>query len=104
MLSYLSRMYDSIRLQQMLMEAQGKDNNNDRIRPYTASSRFAKDVDNLSKIGMTSEDISYSLSVPITFIQKQKQKIWKANVARRRFLATGRIPQQNPGVFTIFQR
>jgi hypothetical protein len=40
------------------MEAQGIEEER-RIRPYTASSRFSKDVESLHKIGMTSENIIF---------------------------------------------
>lgn len=97
-------MHHIAELQHKLMEAQGIE----RIKPYTASVRFQKDIENLSKIGMTSEDISYSLDVPITFIQKQKARIAKANEERRRFLQTFTLPTPEvvgrPGVFTIYQR
>jgi hypothetical protein len=88
----------------MEVQQQGKNNGSDRIKPYTASSRFGKDVESLYKIGMTTEDISYSLSVPITFVQKQKARIDRANEERRRFLRTGVIPVSDPGVISIFQR
>lgn len=90
-----------------LMEAQGK-NINGRIRPYTASARCRKDIENLSKIGMTSEDISYSLDLPISFVQKDMARIVKANEAGRRYLRTGTLSSPEfvvrPAVFTIFQR
>lgn len=95
-------MYDSIRLQHKLMEARGIDT--ERIKPYTASIRFGKDVESLYKIGMTSEDISYSLDVPISFVQKQKARIAEANEARRRYLRTGILHSEARGVFTIFKR
>ena len=96
-----------VELQRKLQEAQGKDNNNERIRPYSASVRCQKDIENLSRVGLNDSEISHVIDLPLTFIQRQKQRIWKANEDRRRFLATGRIPQQQenpPGVFTIFQR
>ena len=93
-----------VELQRKLMETEGNDNNNDRIKSYTASVRCQKDIDSLSKIGMTPEDISYSLDLPISFVQKQKARIANANEARRRFLRTGILPKANPGVFNILQR
>ena len=48
-------MHHIAELQHKLMEAQGIE----RIKPYTASVRFQKDIENLSKIGMTSEDILF---------------------------------------------
>jgi hypothetical protein len=88
------------------MEAQGKDN--DRVKPYTASCRFQKDIENLSKVGLTPEDISISLDVPLTRVQKMKLKIAEYNEERRRFLSTGDIQASDyygkPAVVTIFQR
>jgi hypothetical protein len=100
-------MYDSIKLQRELMEAQGIDIK-ERIKPYTASSRFGKDVESLYKIGMTCEEVAYSLSVPLEYVKQQKARIAKASEERRRFLSTGIIPSPEyygkPAVFTIYQR
>jgi hypothetical protein len=88
------------------MEAQGIEEER-RIRPYTASSRFSKDVESLHKIGMTSEEISYSLSVPVMFVQKQEASIAQASEERRKFLSTGMLPNEfegRPGVFSILQK
>ena len=37
---------------------------------------------------MTAEDISYSLSVPLAFVQKQRMRIAKAAEQRRKFMMT----------------
>lgn len=96
-----------VELQKKLIEAQGFESN-DRIKSYMASVRCQKDIENLSRIGMTPEDISYSLDLLLSFVQNQKVRIAKSNEARRRFLRTGILPSPEPvgrpGVFTIFQR
>ena len=91
-----------VELQHMLDEAQGKE---ERIRPYSASVRCQKDVENLSRIGMTPEDISYSLDLPLSLVRSHKARIEEQKAARRRFLMTGKL-EETPrvGVFSIFQR
>gem|GEM_PF-4875001 len=84
------------------MKVQGNDT--ERIKPYTASSRFGKDVESLYKIGMTSEDISYSLSVPIDFVRRQRARIARASEERRKFLRTGILSEPEAGVFHILQK
>jgi hypothetical protein len=88
------------------MEAQG--NETRKIKPYTACSRFGRDVESLYKIGLTSQDISYSLDVPVSFVQKQRARIAKASEERKKFLRTGILTSHEfvgrPVVFTIFQR
>jgi hypothetical protein len=97
---------DSIKLQRELIESQGIDT--ERIKPYTGSSRFGKDVESLYKIGMTCEDVAYSLSVPLEYVRRQRARILKAAEERRKFLISGIIPtpeyEGTPGVFTIYQR
>jgi hypothetical protein len=78
------------------------------MQSYTASARCQKDIENLAKIGMTSEDTSYSLDLPISFVQNQKARIAQVSEARRRFLRTFTLPTpeviERPGVFSILQR
>ena len=83
-----------IELQRKLMEAQGKYNsNNDKIRPYTASVRCQKDIESLSKIGLNTQEISYTLDLPFSLIRSQQARIARASEDRRRFLRTGILPQ-----------
>jgi hypothetical protein len=80
------------------MEAQG----NERIKPYTASVK--RNIESLSRIGLSPEEISSAINAPLFFVQRQMARIQRENEARRKFLRTGRIPElENPGVFTIFQ-
>jgi hypothetical protein len=94
---------DIVELQHKLMEAQGR--LEERIKPYAA--RCQKDVESLSKIGMTPEEISYVTDVPLYFIRKHKGKIEREKTARRRFLMTGQLPEMENagvGVFSILQK
>jgi hypothetical protein len=95
-----------LELHHKLMEVQGK--NSDRIKSYTASARCQKDIENLGRIGLSTEDISYSLDLPLSFIQKEKARIAQISEARRRFLRTGILPSPElvgqPGVFSILRR
>jgi len=93
-----------LRLQRMLDEAQGKYIDNDKISQYTASVRCQKDIESLKKIGLTTEEVSRSLDVPVSFVKRQVVRIAQSNEARNRFLRTGVIPVSDSGVFTIFQR
>jgi hypothetical protein len=77
------------------MEAQGQGKT--RVNKYLGSARCQKDIENLSKINMSDSEIAYVLEAPLTFIQKAKQKIWKANEERRRFLETGILPIESEG-------
>ena len=91
-----------IELQHELMEAQGKFN--DKIRPYTASVRCQKDIESLSKIGLSTQEISDTLDIPVSFVERQIAWIERDYEARNRFLRTGILPTSGVGVFTIFQR
>ena len=95
-----------IELQHKLMEAQGK--YGDKIRPYTASVSCQKDIENLSKIGLSPEDISRSLDLSTSFIKSHIARINEDKAKRMRFLRTGILPEPDvrgrPGVFTIFQK
>ena len=93
---------NTIELQHKLMEAQGKFN--DKIRPYTASVRCQKDIESLSKIGLSTQEISDTLDTPVSFVEHQIARIERHNEARNRFLRTGLLPTPGVGVFTIFQR
>ena len=92
----------------MLDEAQGRlhtQQQEERFRPYTASLRF--DVQSLSKIGMTPQEISYSLSVPLALVRSHKARIEKEKAARRKFLMTAQLPWLETvpiGVFSILQK
>ena len=88
----------------MLDEAQGKYIDNDRISQYTASARCQKDIESLKKIGLTTEEVSRSIDVPVSFVKRQMIRIAQNNEERKRFLRTGVIPMSDPGIFTIFQR
>ena len=88
----------------MLDEANGRYRQEDKIRSYTASVRCEKDVSNLSKIGLNTEEISHSLGLPISFVKSRMARIERQNEERRRFLSTGNIPVSDPGVFTILQK
>lgn len=96
-----------IELQHKLMEAQGKCGD-DKIRPYKASVRCQKDIESLSKIGLSPEDISKSLDLSISFVNSHMTRINEDKTKRMRFLRTGILPEPDvrgrPGVFTIFQR
>ena len=92
---------NTIELQHKLMEAQGKFN--DKIRPYTASVRCQKDIESLSKIGLSTKEISDTLDIPVSFVERQIARIERHNEARNRFLRTGILPTPGIGVFTIFQ-
>ena len=76
-----------IELQHKLMEAQGK--YGDKIRPYTASVRYQKDIESLSKIGLSTKEISDTLDIPLSFAERQLARIERHNEARNRFLRTG---------------
>ena len=93
---------NTIELQHKLMEAQGKFN--DKIRPYTASSRCQKDIESLSMVGLSAKEISDTLYIPVSFAERQIARIERHNEARNRFLRTGLLPTPGVGVFTIFQR
>ena len=97
---------NTIELQHKLMEAQEKFN--DKIRPYTASVRCQKDIENLSKVGLNTEEISRSLGLSISFVKNHIARINEDKAKRMRFLRTGNLPEPDvrgrPGVFTIFQR
>ena len=88
----------------MLDEAQGRYFDNDKIKSYTASVRSQKDIDSLKKIGLSTEEVSRSIDIPVSFVKRQMNRIVQTNEERRRFLKTGVIPVSDPGVFTIFQR
>ena len=92
---------NTIELQHKLMEAQGKFN--DKIKPYTASVRRQKDIESLSKIGLSTQEISDTLDTPVSFVERQIARIEIHNEARNRFLRTGILPTSGVGVFTIFQ-
>ena len=87
----------------MLDEANGK-YQNDKIVKYTASVRCQKDIESLKKIGLTTEEVSRSLDVPVSFVKRQMVRIAQNNEERRRFLRTGVIPVSDPGVFSILQK
>ena len=87
----------------MLDEANGK-YQNDKIVKYTASVRCQKDIESLKKIGLTTEEVSRSIDVPVSFVKRQMIRIAQNNEERKRFLGTGVIPMSDPGIFTIFQR
>ena len=93
---------NTIELQHKLMEAQGKFN--DKIRPYTASVRCQKDIESLSKNGLSTQEISDTLDIPVPFVERQIARIERHNEARNRFLRTGILPTPGLGVFTIYQR
>ena len=93
-----------LRLQRALDEAQGKYIDNDRIRQYPASARCQKDIESLKRIGLTTEEVSRSIDLPVTFVKRHMARMAQGNEERRRFLRTGNIPVSDPGVFTIFQR
>ena len=93
-----------LRLQRLLDEAKGKYVGEDRIRQYTASARCERDIESLRRIGLTTEEVSRSIDVPVSFVKRQIGRLAQANEERRRFLRTGVIPISNPGVFTIFQK
>ena len=78
---------NTIELQHKLMEAQGKFN--DKIRPYTASVRYQKDIESLSEIGLSTQEISDTLDTPVSFVEHQIARIERHNEARNRFLRTG---------------
>lgn len=86
----------------MLDEAQGR-YQDDKIKSYTASVRCQKDIESLKKIGLTTEETSRSLDVPVSFVKRQMSRIVQNNEERRRFMSTGVIPVSDPGVYTIFQ-
>ena len=44
------------------------------IRPYTASVRCQKDIESLSKIGLSPEDISRSLDLSISFVKSHMER------------------------------
>ena len=73
----LRQLEENVRLQRALDIAQGKFNDNDKVRPYIARCQ-KDDVESLSKIGMTPEDISYSLSLPISLVRSHKARIAEA--------------------------
>jgi hypothetical protein len=64
--------------------------------------------ENLSKAGLNTEEISYSLDVPLSFVKHHIARIERHNEARNKFLSTGILPGpdlcRRPGVFTISQR
>jgi hypothetical protein len=92
----------------MLNEAQGKYVNDDKVRAYTASIRCQKDIESLSKIGLNPQEISRSLDLSSTsFVKGRIARIDQDNAERRRFLATGHIPEEletSAGVFHILQK
>jgi hypothetical protein len=105
--NYNCKMY-ILRLQRMLNEAQGKYVNDDKVRAYTASIRCQKDIESLSKIGLNPQEISRSLDLSSTsFVKGRIARIDQDNAERRRFLATGHIPEEletSAGVFHILQK
>ena len=94
-----------LRLQRALDEAKGK-YYDDKITTYTASVRCEKDIENLTspKIGLTTYETAHALDLPVSFVKSRMARIAQNNAERKRFLNTGRIPVEDPGVFTIFQR
>ena len=76
----------------MLDEANGRYRQDDKIRTYTASVRCEKDVSNLSKIGLNTEEISHSLGLPISFVKSRMARIDEEKAKRNRFLRTGIVP------------
>jgi hypothetical protein len=88
----------------MLDEANGRYYQDDKIRHYTASVRCQKDIESLKRIGLTTEEVSRSIDVPVSFVKRLMVRIAQNNEERRRFLRTGVIPVSDPGVFNIFQR
>jgi hypothetical protein len=93
-------MLDIMELNHALQDAQGKT----RVNKYIGSARCQKDIENLSKINMSDSEIAYVIDVPLTFIQRAKQKIWKANAEKRKFLTTGIIPYSEGGYYAILPR
>ena len=94
-----------LRLQRALDEAKGR-YQDDKIRTYTASVRCEKDIEELtsSRVGLTTYETAHALDLPVSFVKSRMARIAQSNAERRRFLNTGRIPVEDPGVFTIFQR
>jgi hypothetical protein len=86
------------------METRGK-KGDEKVRPYVGSVRFQKDIESLSKINLSSEEISCTLDVPLSYVRCQLDRIQREREARQKFLMTGHIPRLvTPGVFTIFRR
>ena len=101
-------MYSAIELQRKLMEAQGIEPTKERkIKSYTASVRCQKDIENLSKI-LNTEEIAYTLDLPLSLVKRHQAIIKRQNEERRRFLRTGTLPRLDvpgmPTVYTIYQR
>ena len=92
----------------MLDEANGRYRQEDKIRSYSASVRCEKDVENLSKIGLNTEEISHSLGLGISFVKSRMARINEVNADRRRFLRTGILPEPDPrerqGYYAILPR
>lgn len=98
-------MYQQLLLQRLLDEANGR-YYGDKVRHYTASVRCEKDIENLTspRVGLTTYETAHALDLPVSFVKSRMARIAQNNAERRRFLNTGRIPVEDPGVFTIFQR
>jgi hypothetical protein len=66
-------------------------------------------VESLSKIGMTPEEISHTLDLPLSLVRNYKARIALANEKRHKFLA-GMMPAENGsegyggGYYAILQR
>jgi hypothetical protein len=90
--------------------AQGSDNSSkeQKIVPYVASARCRHDVQALTKVGWSSEDISRGLDINLSFVKSQQARIERHDAERRRFITSGRIPEYYepgmPKVFPIYQK
>lgn len=91
-----------------LKRAQGNIIKEDRVKAYTALTRYHPNVATLAKAGWNSQDITQVLNVPLAFVQGQLARMDRHNAARRRFMMTGNMPHFEvpgmPTVFTIYQR
>ena len=90
-----------LRLQRALDEAKGK-YYDDKIRTYTGSIRCQKDIESLKNIGLTTEEVSRSIDVPVSFVQRQMIRIAQSNEERRRF-HHGILPSSG-GYYAILPR
>jgi hypothetical protein len=99
-------MMDSIELQYKLDEARGKFNNNKvSIRTYSASAGCQKDVENLSRIGLSDSEIARALDVPLLRVRKYQAMVERARAEEREFLVTGQLPWlKNEGYLAILQK